>query len=73
MSRSTWVDVLVMTVVFSIVLTRSAHAYLDPGTGSMIIQVLIAVFLGAAASARIFWKQIRGFFQRTFHRSKPSA
>ncbi len=33
-------------------------AYLDPGTGSILIQVLIAVLLGGGILLRTFWKKI---------------
>ena len=34
-------------------------AYLDPGTGSLIIQGLIAAFAGAAVALRAYWKRIQ--------------
>lgn len=39
-------------------------AYLDPGTGSFIVQALIAVLAGIAVTARIYWHKIKGFFGR---------
>ncbi len=38
--------------------------YLDPGTGSFIIQMLLAGFLGIAVAVRIYWKKIVAFFKR---------
>ena len=40
--------------------------YLDPGTGSFILQMLIAFFLGSIFAIKIFWSKIRGFFERLF-------
>ena len=37
-------------------------AYLDPGTGAMIIQVLIAGIVGAGFAIKLFWANIQGFF-----------
>ena len=42
----------------------SAHAYLDPGTGSMIIQGIVGVIAGAAVVGRLYWEKIKGFFPR---------
>lgn len=39
-----------------------AHAYLDPGTGSYVLQLLIAALLGAAFAVKVFWLRIKGFF-----------
>ena len=37
-------------------------AYLDPGSGSFLIQVLIATLAGAAVAVQGYWKKIKGFF-----------
>jgi hypothetical protein len=39
-----------------------AHAYIDPGSGAMLFQLLAAVFLGASYSVFRGWKRIRAFF-----------
>lgn len=43
---------------------RAAHAYIDPGTGSFIIQMLVGAFFGAAYLVRRFWGSIIAFFKR---------
>ena len=44
----------------------TAYAYLDPGTGSFILQMLIASFLGAVLYVRLAWDRTRLFFTRRF-------
>jgi hypothetical protein len=39
-------------------------AYLDPGSGSFLIQLVIAGALGAALAIRMSWKRIKGMFRR---------
>ena len=39
------------------------YAYIDPGTGSYILQVVIAGLLGALVSVRIYWARIKTFFK----------
>lgn len=39
-------------------------AYIDPGSGSFIVQALVAAVLGAALLARTFWSQIKALFTR---------
>ena len=48
------VFVILCLVLFSLIPTTQAHAYLDPGSGSLIIQVLIAGLLGLLAFMRLF-------------------
>ena len=48
------------TVLFTGLFTHSitAHAYLDPGTGSLILQGLLAAIAGALVTANIYWLKI---------------
>lgn len=39
-----------------------AHAYLDPGTGSMILQGIIAAVAVVGLTLKNYWYKIRGFF-----------
>jgi len=36
--------------------------YLDPGSGSFLIQILIAAALGIAVMVRASWSKIKGWF-----------
>ena len=38
--------------------------YLDPGTGSFIIQMVLAGLLGIAVAVRVYWKKIVAFFNK---------
>jgi hypothetical protein len=35
-------------------------AYLDPGTGSLIIQIAIGALVGGLVAAKVFWKRAAG-------------
>ena len=39
------------------------YAYIDPGTGSYIVQVLIAGLLGVLISLRFYWARIKAFLK----------
>ena len=41
-----------------------AWAYIDPGTGSMLVQSALAVFAVALIAGRSFWHKLRGLFSR---------
>ena len=36
-------------------------AYIDPGTGSIILQAVIGAILGVAVAAKLFWHRILKF------------
>ena len=42
----------------------TAHAYLDPGTGSMILQALIAGVATAVTVISIYWHKFKAFFTK---------
>ena len=50
----------------------NAHAYLDPGTGSYIIQIVIAAAVGGAFAVKMFWLNLKIFFYNLFHKEKIS-
>jgi hypothetical protein len=41
-------------------------AYLDPGSGSYILQLLIAAALGGLLLLRMYWSKVKSFFRRLF-------
>jgi hypothetical protein len=38
--------------------TSSAHAYLDPGTGSIILQVLLGGVAGIVIASKLYWHKL---------------
>lgn len=50
-----------------------AYAYLDPGTGSMIIQMMIAGVLGAVLYVKLAWTSTKNFFSRMISSPESKA
>ena len=46
--------------------TSSAHAYLDPGTGSIILQAIVGAFAAFLSTLYIFWEKVKIFFRKVF-------
>ncbi|MFA6449920.1 MAG: hypothetical protein WCX65_10645 [bacterium] len=59
-----------MTIVMLLISANSAHAYLDPGSGSYLFQIMIATFVGVGFTVKIYWRKIKEFFIRLFFKSK---
>ena len=51
--------------LFFVSSTAPCFAYLDPGTSSMILQVVASVFVGAAVAIKIYWNKLKSFFKKT--------
>ena len=62
--------VILLIILLLTVSTKPAHAYLDPGSGSYIIQLIIAGGVGALFGVKTFWHQIKNFFTSLFRRKK---
>ena len=63
------VSIMILVALLQVIFTPPAHAYLDPGTGSYIFQLLIAGAVGLAFVIKVFWGRIKGFFTRLFSRT----
>ena len=48
-------------------------AYLDPGTGSFILQMMIAGLVGGGFAIKLCWRRIVGFFRRRFSGQKEAS
>ncbi|MFH1366391.1 MAG: hypothetical protein ABIH38_00175 [Patescibacteria group bacterium] len=51
---------LIIWLVIAVCLfpSHSVRAYIDPGTGSYIIQVVIGLFFGVAYATKNYWRHI---------------
>lgn len=56
--------VMFLSLMFCLLFERTAHAYIDPGIGSIIFQVAIGGLIGAAVAIKVFWKKIVLFFKK---------
>lgn len=55
-----------LLAVFLIAFPAQAYAYLDPGTGSYILQVAAAVFFAGIFVVKTWWRQIMNLPSRLF-------
>jgi hypothetical protein len=60
------VVLLVPTLAVAAAISRASSeltlAYIDPGTGSFVVQALVAAVAGIAVTLRLYWSKIKGFF-----------
>jgi uncharacterized paraquat-inducible protein A len=57
-------------LVAAMMISTDACAYLDPGTGSYIFQVIIAMFIGSIFTLKIYWQKIKDFFRSFFTKNQ---
>lgn len=56
----------VFSVIPFLISTKGTDPYLDPGTGSMVLQVSIGFLFGGLLALKIFWNRIITFFRELF-------
>lgn len=55
-----------LTIIFIYLLcsVSKAHAYLDPGTGSIILQAILGFIAAAAATVSIYWEKFKSIINK---------
>lgn len=61
---------MLLLAMFLLAAPTPAYAYVDPGTGSYLLQLLIGGFLGALYAIKLYWGRIRDYL--TLWRGKRS-
>ena len=49
---------------------QEAYAYLDPGSMSYVLQIVIAALIGGLLAIRMFWSRIKLFLTKLFSKKK---
>lgn len=55
---------LILTILNIFIFTSVSHAYLDPGTGSIIIQSIIAFFAAVGGIISLYWSKLTSIFKK---------
>ena|SRR3989338_4210328 len=63
-------SLFVVSIFYLLFMPQVSFAYLDPGTGSYIIQLLVAGAAGVIFTGKIFWLKITSFFYVFFGKKK---
>jgi hypothetical protein len=62
----------IMTAIAIAFPWSNAQAYLDPGTGSFILQMLLGGVAGMLVVGRLYWEKLKLAIGRTFNRRASS-
>lgn len=61
---------IILTVALLAILPFPVYGYIDPGSGSYFIQLIIGFLLGGLLTIKLFFSRIKDFFQKKFLRKK---
>ena len=55
-----------------IIFPTKAFAYLDPGTGSIILQAILGFVAATVASVSIYWAKFKSLISKLFNKKKEN-
>ena len=61
-----------LTIIIFFLFTTSANAYLDPGTGSIILQAILGFIAASIAALTFYWNKVKLFLIKLFKKDKKS-
>ncbi len=50
--------------ILTLFISNNAQAYIDPGSGSIIIQAILGAIAAVGTTASIYWSKIKKFFTK---------
>lgn len=73
MIRQVLLTLAAIVVIRELAMPQEAHAYLDPGSGSMLFQILIAGIVSALLTVKLWWLRAKSFVLRLFSFGRTNA
>jgi hypothetical protein len=67
------IAILLAFACVNLIFVETVYAYVDPGTGSYILQLILASVFGGLFAIKLFWKRLKGFCTDLFHKRKRHA
>ncbi len=64
---------VMLSAIAVLLLPGVAAAYIDPGTGSYILQMVLGGLLGGLFAIKVYWKKITAFFRKKSLEKKVDA
>ena len=71
--RSVFITCMFFVMMYLLFLPRPAYAYLDPGPGSYILQMLIAAIFGGLFVLKLYFHKIKAFFKGLFSKGRDDG
>ena len=73
MMSSVYLTKGIFVILLLLLFYENAYAYLDAGTGSYLIQILVAFFVGGVFAVKLSWGYIKTFFQKHFSKKEEET
>ena len=57
---------IALSFIYLLCSVSKANAYIDPGTGSIVLQAILAIIAGTAAIISLYWRNFKTFIKKIF-------
>lgn len=64
---------ILIFIALLVMTTKKSHAYIDPGSGSYLLQIFLAFVLGSSFALRSYWKKLFNYLSRFFKKPAKDA
>ena len=70
LKKTPWQKIIFLFVSLSFLFPRKSYAYLDLGSGSYFLQILLAGLFTASIVLKAFWRRLLSFLAGLFSKAK---
>jgi len=64
--------IILFLLIYNSVITNNAYAYLDPGTGSIILQAILGAIAAGFSYCAFYWNKVKNFFKKLFKKKEKN-
>jgi hypothetical protein len=57
-------------LIFTLTFSHNAYAYLDPGSGSYMLQILLGTLVAGFFAIKQYWHRLKYFFKERFRKKE---
>ena len=62
--------IFILAFLYIVTFQNYAYAYLDPGTGSIILQAIIGFLAASVTAISIYWSKFKSLISKIFNRKE---
>ena len=63
----------IVVLIVALFFSPDAHAYLDPGSGSYMLQILLGAFVAGFFAIKQYWHRLKYFFKARFRKKEDQS
>ena len=62
-----------LLIAAGLIIPGNAYCYIDPGTGSFMLQILVGIIIGAIVTLKVYWAKTKIFLSGLFSSKKKTG